>query len=54
VHRHAQGWDTTIKTHSAIGCTVSEYILEADLEAFEGERRIFFRSWRQRIARDLA
>ena len=54
VHRHAQGWDTTIRTHSAIGCTASEYILEADLEAFEGERRIFFRSWRQRIARDLA
>jgi hypothetical protein len=54
VHRHAQGWDTTIRTRSAIGCTVSEYILEADLEAFEGERRIFFRSWRQRIARDLA
>jgi hypothetical protein len=53
VHRNGAGWDTRIKTHSALACTSSEYLLEADLEAFEGERRIFSRSWTQRIARDF-
>jgi putative CocE/NonD family hydrolase len=57
VHRHEDGtnsgWDTRIRTHSAIACTASEFIVEADLEAFEGERRIFSRSWTKRIKRDL-
>jgi hypothetical protein len=29
------------------------FIVEADLEAFEGDRRIFSRSWTRRIPRDL-
>ncbi len=56
-HRHApgrgQGWDTRIKTHSAIACTATEFIVESDLEAFEGDLRIFSRSWTERIPRDL-
>jgi hypothetical protein len=52
VYRHEHGWDTRVKTHSAIACTVLEYLVESDLEAFEGERRIFSRSWTQRIPRD--
>ncbi|QEX14989.1 peptidase S15 [Hypericibacter terrae] len=53
VHRHVQGWDTRIKTHCAIACSPTEFIVEADLQAFEGELRIFSRSWTQRIPRDL-
>ena len=53
VNRHAQGWDTKIRTHSAIACTPTEYIVEADLEAFDGDERVFSRSWTQRIARDF-
>lgn len=53
VHRHARGWDTTIRTRSVIACTATEYLVEADLEAFEGEQRIFSRSWTRRIARDF-
>ncbi|MEA3149096.1 MAG: uncharacterized protein QOD56_35 [Gammaproteobacteria bacterium] len=53
IHRHAHGWDTTIRTRSAIACTSSEYIVEADLDAFEGERRVFSRTWTQRIPRDF-
>ncbi|MGH6881250.1 MAG: CocE/NonD family hydrolase [Hypericibacter sp.] len=53
VHRHDQGWDTRIKTHCAIACSATEFIVEADLQAFEGETRIFSRSWTQRIPRDL-
>lgn len=57
VHRHAEGsdtgWDTRIRTHAAIACTADSFIVEADLEAFEGDRRIFSRSWTRRIPRDL-
>jgi hypothetical protein len=52
-HSHAQGWNTRVRTHSAIACTETDFIVEADLEAFEGDIRIFSRSWTQRIPRDL-
>jgi hypothetical protein len=53
VHRHARGWDTTVRTRSAIGCTAAEYLVEADVEAFEGGQRIFSHSWTLRVARDF-
>jgi uncharacterized protein len=53
LHRHNAGWDTRIVTHCAISCTKSEFVVEADLAAYEGEIRQFSRSWTQRIARDL-
>jgi putative CocE/NonD family hydrolase len=53
VHRHPHGWDTRIKSRSAVACTATHYIVESDVAAFEGERRIFARSWTERIARDL-
>jgi hypothetical protein len=52
VHRHDQGWDTRIRAHTAIACTDTHYIVEADLQAFEAEERIFSRSWTRRIPRD--
>jgi uncharacterized protein len=52
-HHHDQGWDMRIRTHSAIACTATEFVVEADLEAFEGDIRIFSRSWTERIPRDL-
>jgi uncharacterized protein len=54
IQRHAFGWETTIKTRSVIACTAADYVVEAELEALDGERRIFSRSWTQRIARDGA
>ena len=52
-HHHDQGWDMRIRSHSAIACTATEFIVEADLQAFEGDLRIFSRSWTERIPRDL-
>jgi uncharacterized protein len=52
-HSHDQGWDTRIRSHCAIACTEEDFIVEADIEAFEGERRIFSRSWTERIPRRL-
>jgi len=53
VHRNEKGWDTRIVTHCAIGCTATEFIVEADLSAYEGATRIFSRTWTRRIPRDL-
>jgi putative CocE/NonD family hydrolase len=52
-NRHDQGWETRIKSHCAIACSATEFIVEADLQAFEGDKRIFSRSWTERIPRDL-
>jgi uncharacterized protein len=52
-HHHEQGWDMRIRSHSAIACTATEFVVEADLQAFEGDIRIFSRSWTERIPRDL-
>ena len=52
-HHHDQGWDMRIRSHSAIACTATEFIVEADLQAFDGDLRIFSRSWTERIPRDL-
>jgi hypothetical protein len=53
VHRHDQGWDTRIRAHAAIACTDSHYIIEADLQAYEADRRFFSRSWTLQIRRDF-
>jgi putative CocE/NonD family hydrolase len=53
IHRNARGWDTTVRTRSAIGCTAHHYVVEADVEAFEGDERLFSRSWTTRIPRDF-
>ena len=53
-HRHNQGWDTRIVTRSALACTATDFVIEADIEAFDGGRRIFSRSWTEHVPRDLA
>ena len=53
LNRHDRGWETRVRTHGAIACTPTAFIIEADLEAFEGEIRVFSRSWTERILRDL-
>jgi predicted acyl esterase len=52
-HRHGNSWDTKVRTRSAIGCSAEHYFIEADLEAFLGDERIFSRSWTCRLPRDF-
>ena len=47
------GWQPRLLTRTAIGCTRDEFLVDADLEAFEGNRRIFSRSWTRRVPRKL-
>jgi len=46
-------WRTRVKTRAVVACDRDAFYVEADLEAFEGERRIFARSWNSRIKREL-
>jgi uncharacterized protein len=53
VNRRAGGWDTTIHSRTAVGCTATEYLVEVDLAAFSEGQRIFSRTWTQSIPRDF-
>src|SRR5262245_265419 len=46
-------WQTRIETRNRLSCTADDFLLEADLEAFDNEERFFSRSWSRRIKREL-
>ena len=46
------GWRIRTRAQTVIRCTADAFLVEARLEAWEGERRVFERHWDQRIARD--
>ncbi len=45
------GWSARVETRSVVSCSTDDFFVEADVRAFEGERRIFSRSWTRTIAR---
>ncbi len=53
VNRNGSDWDSRVRTRTILRCSATDYWLQADLEASEGERRIFARTWTQRIPRDF-
>jgi len=46
-------WQARIETRTRMSSSGDEFLLEADLEAFENETRFFTRSWSRRIKREL-
>ncbi len=55
VHRatHRRGaWSTRVETTTSLRATEDEFVLDAQLRAFEGEREACERSWSVRIPRD--
>jgi len=46
-------WDTRINTNTAVSCDREFFYVEADLQAFEGDKRVFARSWNRRVSRQL-
>ncbi len=46
-------WSVRVETRTRLTATNGEFRLEASLEAFEGERRVFDRTWDRRVPRDL-
>ena len=47
------GWSVRVETRTCLTSTDSEYRLEASLDAYEGEERVFARRWDRRVPRDL-
>src|SRR5579884_30021 len=48
-----EGWRVRVETRSALRCDAGSFALENELEAFEGEERVFSRTWAARTPRDL-
>jgi hypothetical protein len=46
-------WHVRTVTKTKLSCTPSHFVLHAELDAFEGDHRVFCRSWSRRIPRDL-
>jgi hypothetical protein len=52
--RRRKAWSVRTETRTRMTCTRDSFRLEADLHAYEGDRRIFSRTWDVDIARDHA
>ena len=46
------GWRVRTEVHTRIACTADAFIVKASLQAFEGDDKVFSRSWDESIARD--
>ncbi|MGH6717797.1 MAG: CocE/NonD family hydrolase, partial [Alphaproteobacteria bacterium] len=46
-------WAVRIETSIGVTCDVTHFHVTARLDAFEGDRRIFTRDWREAIPRDM-
>jgi hypothetical protein len=56
-HRHRahfrrDGWHARVDTRVRVSCTGDSFRVEAQMDAWEGETRLFSRAWDRRIARD--
>ncbi len=47
------GWDVHTETHTHLGCTKTEFVLHATLDAYEGGKRVFSQTWNDTIPRAL-
>jgi hypothetical protein len=53
-HLIARGsWRTRVDTRSTMSATADEFVLSNELDAFEGDERVFSKVWRTRIPRDF-
>jgi putative CocE/NonD family hydrolase len=46
-------WSVRTETRTVMTSSTTEFRIQADLDAFEDDRRVFCRSWSRRIPRDL-
>jgi len=53
VSENDTGWNARIETRSVVSCSAEDFFIEAEVHAFEGEHRIFSRSWARVIGRCL-
>ncbi|AXK31609.1 CocE/NonD family hydrolase [Streptomyces armeniacus] len=49
---HRDGWDVRTVTRTVLACTRKEFVLHAELDGFEGDKRAFSRNWDHVVPRD--
>ncbi|WP_405564647.1 CocE/NonD family hydrolase [Streptomyces sp. NBC_01180] len=45
-------WDVRVETRTVLRCSEEEFFVDATLDGFENDRRVFSRSWNEKVARD--
>ncbi|MFJ8468086.1 CocE/NonD family hydrolase [Streptomyces swartbergensis] len=46
-------WDVRVVTHTQLTCDETDFFVDATLDAYEADRRVFSRTWNERVPRDL-
>ena len=45
-------WDVRVETRTVLRCSESEFFVDATLDGFENDRRVFSRTWNETLPRD--
>ncbi len=48
-----EDWDVRVVTHTRLSCDEQDFFVDATLDGYEGDRRVFSRTWNETIPRDL-
>ncbi|MFF5370604.1 CocE/NonD family hydrolase [Streptomyces sp. NPDC013187] len=46
-------WDVRVVTHTRLTCDETDFFVDATLDAYESDRRVFSRTWNEKVPRDL-
>ncbi|MGW4171440.1 CocE/NonD family hydrolase [Streptomyces chartreusis] len=46
-------WDVRVVTHTQLSCDETSFFVDASLDAYEADRRVFSRTWNETVPRDL-
>ncbi|MEV5612494.1 CocE/NonD family hydrolase [Streptomyces sp. NPDC052225] len=47
-----EGWDVRVRTRTELTCDASMFYVNATLDAYESDRRVFSRTWNESVPRD--
>ncbi|CAL9667848.1 hypothetical protein SUDANB1_07303 [Streptomyces sp. enrichment culture] len=50
---HRDDWDVRVVTSTRLTCDETDFFVDATLDAYEGDRRVFSRTWNETVPRDL-
>ncbi len=45
-------WDVRVVTHQKLRCSEKEFHVDATLDGYENDRRVFSRTWNETLPRD--
>jgi hypothetical protein len=46
-------WNVRTETRTVLTSTGSDFVLHATLDGYEGDQRVFSRTWNERVPRDF-